>query len=219
MKNKLAIIIPAVLLIVGVGIAYQMIKGGRSLPIYTPAMINPDLVDESKQNVTKNHQIPAFELTNQDDNSFTEADLEDKYYVADFFFTTCPTICPDMSSQMMRVQEKFKEHENFMLVSHSVQPEVDSAEVLKEYAQRYNAIPGKWVFLTGDKKVIYDLARKAYFAAVTEGDGGPNDFIHTENFVLIDKNKRIRGFYDGTSEASVDQLITDISILQQEYED
>lgn len=219
MKNKLAIIIPAVILAVGIGIAYQMIKAGRTLPVYTPAMINPDLVDESKQNVTENHKIPAFELVDEEGEPFTESNLEGKYYVADFFFTTCPTICPDMSSQMMRVQKEFKDHPDFMLVSHSVQPEVDSAEILKEYALRYEAIPGKWVFLTGDKKVIYDLARKAYFAAVTEGDGGPNDFIHTENFVLIDKKKRIRGFYDGTSEQSVNQLITDISILEQEYED
>ncbi|MEQ8624377.1 MAG: SCO family protein [Vicingaceae bacterium] len=219
MKNKLAIIIPAVILAVGIGIAYQMIKAGRTLPVYTPAMINPDLVDESKQNVTENHKIPAFELVDEEGEPFTESNLEGKYYVADFFFTTCPTICPDMSSQMMRVQKEFKNHPDFMLVSHSVQPEVDSAEILKEYALRYEAIPGKWVFLTGDKKMIYDLARKAYFAAVTEGDGGPNDFIHTENFVLIDKKKRIRGFYDGTSEQSVNQLITDISILEQEYED
>ena len=218
MKNKLAIIIPAILLAVGVGVAYKMIQGGRSLPIYSPAMINPELVDQSKQDVTKNHKIPDFKLINQDGKIFTAEKLKGKYYVADFFFTTCPTICPDMSSQLARVQQKYKAHEDFMIISHTVQPEVDSPKVLKEYAERYEAIPGKWEFLTGDKKVIYDLARKAYFAAVTEGDGGTDDFIHTENFVLIDKDKRIRGFYDGTSKESVDQLISDISILEQEYE-
>lgn len=218
MKNKLAIIIPAVLLAVGIGIAYKMIKKGRNLPIYTPAMINPDLVDQSKQGVTKNHTIPDFNLINQDGETFTADKLKGKYYVADFFFTTCPTICPDMSTQLLRVQEKYQDHENFMIISHTVQPEIDSPEILKEYANRYEAIPGKWEFLTGDKKVIYNLARKAYFAAVTEGNGGPDDFIHTENFVLIDKAKRIRGFYDGTSKESVDQLITDIAILEQEYE-
>ncbi len=217
MKNKLALIIPGLLLIVGIAIAYKMIKADRSLPIYSPLMINPELVDESVQNVKKNHRIADFELIDQDSALFSQADLEGKYYVTDFFFTTCPTICPDMSSQMMRVQEAYADAEDFMIVSHSVTPKIDSPSVLKEYAARYEAIPEKWIFLTGDKKVIYDLARKSYFAATTEGDGGIDDFIHTENFVLVDKEKRIRGFYDGTDPASVDQLIEDIEILQQEY--
>ena len=218
MNNKLAIVIPALLLCVGVGIAYVMIKEDRVLPIYSPAMINPELVDASKQSVTKGHRIADFQLTTQDGKEFSEKDLENKYYVVDFFFTTCPTICPDMSSQLKRVQEENLNREDFLIVSHTVQPEVDTVEVLKEYAKLYEAKPEKWMFLTGDKKVIYDLARKSYFAAVTEGDGGPNDFIHTENFVLVDKEKRIRGFYDGTSSSSVDQLITDIEILAQEYD-
>jgi protein SCO1/2 len=123
-----------------------------------------------------------------------------------------------MSAQMQRVQKKYKDDEDFKILSHTVQPEVDSVPVLKEYANLYEADPKKWIFVTGDKKIIYDLARKSYFAAVTEGDGGPGDFIHTENFVLVDKEKRIRGFYDGTSEESVDQLLVDIEILSQEYE-
>ncbi|MEQ8909673.1 MAG: SCO family protein [Vicingaceae bacterium] len=218
MKNKLAIIIPALLLMVGIGIAYQMIKSDRSLPIYSPMMINPELVDESKQDVKKNHRIADFSLIDQDGNAFTQEQLADKYYVTDFFFTTCPTICPDMSSQLMRVQEAYEEDGDFMIVSHSVTPETDTPEILKEYANRYEAKENKWVFLTGDKKTIYDLARKSYFAATTEGDGGLDDFIHTENFVLVDKEKRIRGFYDGTDPKSVDQLITDIEILQAEYQ-
>lgn len=219
MKNRLAIIVPALILCIGIGIAYQMIKNDRVLPIYSPAMINPDLVDESKQSVTKGHKISSFNLINQDNVAVSEKDFDNYYYVADFFFTTCPTICPNMSSQLQRVQEKFSEDDDFKILSHTVQPEVDTPEILKEYANLYNADPNKWVFVTGEKKQIYDLARKAYFAAVTEGDGGPNDFIHTENFVLVDKEKRIRGFYDGTSEKSVDQLIIDIEILAQEYED
>jgi protein SCO1/2 len=119
----------------------------------------------------------------------------------------------------MRVQKAYEDADDFMIVSHSVTPEIDSPAVLKEYAERYEAKPEKWVFLTGNKKLIYDLARKSYFAATTEGDGGVDDFIHTENFVLVDKEKRIRGFYDGTDPESVDQLITDIEILQQEYQD
>jgi protein SCO1/2 len=217
MKNKLALIIPGLLLVVGIAIAYKMIKADRSLPIYSPLMINPELVDESVQHVKKNHRIADFQLIDQDSMLFTQEKLKGKYYVTDFFFTTCPTICPDMSSQMMRVQEAYADAEDFMIVSHSVTPKIDSPSVLKAYAERYEAIPDKWVFLTGDKKVIYELARKSYFAATTEGDGGVDDFIHTENFVLVDKEKRIRGFYDGTDPASVDQLIEDIEILQQEY--
>jgi len=218
MKNKLALIVPAVILAVGIGIAYQMIKAGRTLPIYSPAMLNPELVDESKQGISKNHKIADFSLIDQNGENFSTKDLEGKYYVTDFFFTTCPTICPDMSSQLVRVQNAYKENADFMIVSHSVTPDIDTPKVLLEYGKRYEADFNKWVFLTGDKKQIYDLARKSYFAATTEGDGGPDDFIHTENFVLVDKEKRIRGFYDGTDAESVDQLITDIEILAQEYE-
>ena len=206
------------ILCVGIAIAYTMIKDNRSLPIYTPAMINPELVDESKRGERISHQIADFELIDQDGALFDQTALEGKYYVSDFFFTTCPTICPDMSAQLQRVQEAYGQEKDFMIVSHTVNPEVDSAETLKAYADLYEANPDQWVFLTGDKRVIYDLARKSYFAATTEGDGGVNDFIHTENFILVDKEKRIRGFYDGTSKESVDQLITDIEILAQEYE-
>ena len=168
--------------------------------------------------MTKNHRIADFSLTNQDGETFNSKNLEGKFYVTDFFFTTCPTICPDMSSQLQRVQKKYSNLDDFLIISHTVQPEIDSPEVLKEYAELYEADTKRWIFLTGDKKTIYDLARKSYFAAVTEGDGGVDDFIHTENFVLVDKEKRIRGFYDGTSAKSVDQLIVDIEILAQEYE-
>lgn len=218
MKSKLSIIVPALLLSGGIFVAYQFIKDNRKLPVYAPSQINPDLVDAEKQKVTKNHRIADFSLTNQDGETFNSENLEGKFYVTDFFFTTCPTICPDMSSQLQRVQKKHLNLEDFLIISHTVQPEIDSSEVLKEYAELYEANTKKWIFLTGDKKTIYDLARKSYFAAVTEGDGGVDDFIHTENFVLVDKEKRIRGFYDGTSAKSVDQLIVDIEILAQEYE-
>jgi len=218
-RNSLALIIPGIILLVGIGIAYHFIQDSQSLPIYSPSQINPELVDISKQSVKKDHHIANFELIDQDGNTFTQDKIEGKYYVTDFFFTNCPTICPDMSGQLQRVQEEFALLEDFMILSHSVQPEVDSPAVLLDYASRYGADLNQWVFLTGDKKVIYDLARKSYFAAVTEGDGGVNDFIHTENFVLVDKKKRIRGFYDGTSEQSVDQLIRDVKILSREYED
>lgn len=219
MKRKLAIIIPAILLIIGVIISYQMITERQILPVYSPSQLNPKLVDESLRSVKKNHRIGEFSLIDQNGETFSQNNLEGDYYLADFFFTTCPSICIDMSAQLMRVQEEFKEDESFKIVSHTVQPEVDSSSTLLEYAELHDAIPNKWIFLTGDKKEIYRLARKAYFAATTEGDGGVNDFIHTENFILIDKEKRIRGFYDGTSEEDVSRLIRDVKILQREYED
>jgi protein SCO1/2 len=217
-KNKLPVLIPAIILLVGIAIAYTMIKDNRSLPVYSPSLLNPELVDESMRSVNRNHRIGEFELIDQQGKGFSEKQLKDKVYVADFFFTTCPTICPDMSGQLKRVQEATDKYPDFRIVSHTVQPEVDSPAVLQAYAERYEANPDRWIFLTGDKRELYRLARKQYFAATTEGDGGVNDFIHTENFVLVDKEKRIRGFYDGTSAESVDKLIEDIEILYQEYE-
>jgi len=217
-QNKLAIIIPGLTLLIGIAIAYQLILDDRELPIFSPSQINPELVDPSLQFERGEHSIAEFELIDQNNFPFNQKNLEDKIYVADFFFTTCPTICPDMSGQLKRVQDAYNEKEDFMILSHTVQPEVDSPKVLKAYADLYEADPEQWVFVTGNKRTIYELARKSYFAAVTEGDGGPDDFIHTENFILIDKEKRIRGFYDGTSEESVDQLITDISILSNSYD-
>ena len=149
----------------------------------------------------------------------TENDFRNKIYVTDFFFVTCPTICPKMTDQMHRVYEEFKENDDILFLSHTVMPEADSVPVLKDYAEKLKVDVKKWKFVTGDKKQIYNLARKTYFAAVTEGDGGVNDFIHTENFVLVDKEKRLRGFYDGTSKKDVDRLIEDINALLYEYKD
>ena len=219
MNKKLALVIPALILIIGIAIAYQMISERRILPVYSPSQLNPELVDEELQGVKRNHRISTFSLIDPNGKKFSEKELENSFYVTDFFFTTCPTICIDMSAQLMRVQKKYADLADFKIVSHTVQPEIDSVAVLKEYAERHDAIPGKWIFLTGDKRTIYNLARKSYFAATTEGDGGINDFIHTENFILVDKEKRIRGYYDGTDKNDVDRLMNDISILNQEYED
>lgn len=211
-------LIPAGLIVLtGIIIAYFLIKP-KQLPVYNPSDINPKLVDESVQGVTQMHRIGSFSLTNQNGKTITEKEFENKIYVADFFFVTCPTICPKMTKQMHRVYDKFQSNSDVLLISHTVMPEHDSVPVLKEYETKLGVSAEKWNFVTGDKKQIYDLARKAYFAAITEGDGGVDDFIHTENFVLIDKEKRIRGFYDGTSEQEVDRLINDVSTLLNEYE-
>lgn len=193
-------LIPAlIVVIIGITIAYFMISKPKPLKIYNPADINPKLVDESLQGTSKNHKVGEFSLTDQGGQPVTPTDFEGKIYVTDFFFVTCPTICPKMTDQMLRVYEEFNENSDILFLSHTVMPEEDSVPVLKEYADKFNISSEKWKLVTGDKKQIYDLARKTYFAAVTEGDGGVDDFIHTENFVLVDKDKRLRGFYDGTS--------------------
>ncbi len=211
-------IIPAIIVvIIGISIAYYMLIQPKPLKIYNPSDINPKLVDESVQDVSINHRVGAFNLIDQEGNTTTELNFKDKIYVTDFFFVTCPTICPKMATQMLRVYDEFKENDNILLLSHTVMPVEDSVPVLKEYADKLGVDANKWKFVTGKKEHIYDLARKTYFAAVTEGDGGIDDFIHTENFVLVDKEKRLRGFYDGTSEKEVDRLIKDIYTLLEEY--
>lgn len=213
------VLVPSIIVVViGITIAYFMISKPKPLKVFNPADINPELVDESLQSTNKNHRVGGFNLTDQDGNTVTPNNFKDKIYVTDFFFVTCPTICPKMTDQMLRVYEEFKDNDAILLLSHTVMPEEDSVPVLKEYADKIKVNSNKWKFVTGDKKQIYDLARKTYFAAVTEGDGGVDDFIHTENFVLVDKEKRLRGFYDGTSKKDVDRLIKDIYTLLSEYE-
>ena len=141
------------------------------------------MVDESVRNVDKFHRVGSFNLTDQDGNEVTEKNFKDKIYVTDFFFVTCPTICPKMTKQMGRVYNEFIDNNDISFLSHTVMPESDSVPVLKEYADEIGVSSDKWKFVTGDKPQIYNLARKTYFAAITEGDGGVDDFVHTENFV------------------------------------
>ncbi len=212
--------IPAFLIaVIGITIAYFMIDQPKVLKVFNPIDVNPELVDESLRSVDKLHRVGSFSLTNQDGKEITENDYEGKIYVTDFFFVTCPTICPKMTKQMNRVYDEFMENSDISFLSHTVMPEADSVPVLNQYAKELGVSSDKWNFVTGDKKQIYNLARKTYFAAVTEGDGGINDFVHTENFVLIDKDKRLRGFYDGTSKEDVDRLIIDIYALIEEYKE
>ena len=203
--------------VIGVLIAY-FLQQDDTLPIYNPADINPSLVDKSVRDVRNNHRISQFKLVNQLGDTITEKTFEGKIYVADFFFTRCMGICPKMTKQMDRAAEELKDENDVMFLSHSVTPVMDSVPILAAYAELYGANPEQWMLVTGDKKQIYDLARKFYFAVTTEGEGGEADFIHTENFILIDKEKRIRGFYDGTSKQDVDRLIGDIRILLESYE-
>lgn len=212
--------IGVILVIFGGGLifSYQILKPKRQLPIYNPSQLDRRLVDESIQRKGTGHRTLPFKLVNQYGDTITEKNVEDKIFVADFFFTTCPSICRDMAVEKRRLQDVFKDDDQIMILSHTVTPEMDSVPVMYEYAQMQGAIKGKWELLTGDKPQIYKLARQSYFAVMDEGgNGDESDFIHTENFVLVDPNKRIRGFYDGTSKEDVDLLIADIAILKEEF--
>lgn len=196
---------------------YNALQPKKTLPIYTPAMVNTELVAEEIQHIRKYHTIADFSLVNQNGDTITQEDYRDKIYVADFFFTTCPTICPIMTKNMAAIQDKVGD--DVMLLSHSVTPQIDTVPQLKKYALEKGVDDSKWNLVTGDKKQIYELARKSYLAVKTDGDGGPYDMIHTENFILIDKNRRIRGFYDGTNEEEVQKLLEDLKILKSNYEE
>ena len=203
--------------VVVIPVFYQLLKVDERLKIYNPADVNPRLVDFSMKHITKDHTIADFELTNQNGEKITNKNYKDKIYVADFFFTRCQTICIAMAYNMSELQNLYKKDTEIMFLSHSVTPEIDSVTVLKEYADRKGVIDGKWNITTGAKTHIYELARKSYFAVLDEGNGDENDFIHTEQFVLVDKEKRIRGYYDGTEKEDMDKLKEDIVLLKEEY--
>ena len=196
---------------------YNALQPEKRLPIYQPSMVNPELVDSTLVYVKKYHAIGDFELVNQNGDTITHKTYSNKIYIADFFFTTCPTICPVMTANMADIQEVIKTDPEVMLLSHSVTPDIDSVPQLKKYALEKGVIGSKWNLVTGSKKEIYELARKSYLAVLTDGDGGPYDMIHTENFILVDKERRIRGFYDGTSKDEIDQLLSDLEVLKSSY--
>lgn len=212
------IIIFAGLFILPVAFWYFLTTGKnnfRTLPI-----IGPWELASTKTNGVPDtiyHKIPSFSFTDWTGQTVTEKNLDSSIYVADFFFTTCKTICPKMSEGIYDLQLEYKKDSSVKFISHTVDPETDSVEVLKTYAHKYQARPGKWYMVTGDKKDIYDLARTGYLLPVAEGDGGTDDFIHSENLVLIDHKKQIRGFFDGTDKWEVDSLKDAIKLLQYEW--
>mgnify|MGYP000616154137 FL=1 len=214
-KNRILLFFAVIA--IGVLLVYPMVKRDPVLKIYMPSDINPKLVDESVFNNDIEHHIEDFELYNQDGEHVTKDTVAGRIYIADFFFTTCKNICPKMSDQMKILHDHYYSDDDILFLSHTVYPEADSIPVLKAYAKMYGVDTRKWMMLTGAKQDIYSLARKSYFVVLTEGDGGERDFIHTENFVLLDKKQRIRGFYDGTAPEDMERLKTDISILRLEY--
>ena len=198
---------------------YNALQPKVVLPVYQPADFNPELVDSTLTHVKKYHTIADFSLINQNGKVVTQDDYKDKIYVADFFFTTCPTICPIMTKNMAEIQKEILDDEDVLLLSHSVTPVIDSVAQLKKYALEKGVVDTKWNLVTGDKKQIYELARKSYLAVKTDGDGGPFDMIHTENFILVDKERRIRGTYDGTNPEEIQELLADLKILKDSYGD
>jgi len=192
------------------------------LKVYSPFDVNPALVDSSIQGQKKDHSIAEFSFLDQLGNTRTKKDVTGKIFVADFFFTTCGGICPKMTTQLQRVQAEFIADPQFLILSHTVNPKIDSVAVMFKYAERFEANHEKWWFLTGSKEDLYTMARKSYLVVPDKADpnfthGDESDFIHTENFVLIDPDGRIRGMYDGTNEAEVSELIRDVYDLKKEY--
>ncbi len=214
---KVFAIVFGVISIIIIAIIYNTLNVYQPLPIYQPTMVSTELVDSTIQHQKKYHKIANFSFTNQNGKTITQNDYTDKIYVADFFFTTCQTICPIMTNNMAEIQKEILGDDDVMLLSHSVTPEIDSVAQLKRYAIKKGVNDKKWNLVTGDKKEIYKLARKSYLAVKDNGDGGPFDMVHTENFMLIDKKRQIRGFYDGTNSEDINRLLDDIFVLKEEY--
>ena len=215
-KYKIFITIFALFSIVFLSLSYTFLKPPKTLKIYNPADVNPELVDSTVQYIQKYHTIADFSFTNQNGKTITQKDYEGKIYVADFFFTTCGSICPKMTTNLVEVQKAFLNNPKVMILSHSVLPDVDDVEKLKAYAIKNDVDDHKWNLVTGDKKEIYRMARKSYLAVK---QGKPNelyDMVHTENLVLVDSKRRVRGFYDGTNKTEIKRLIDDINWLCQD---
>lgn len=217
MKKYLILIL--VLVIPSVG--YLLLQTGhnefRTLEILGPK--DPVLKTINGKEVvdTVYHTIGSFSLTDADSNRITGAVMDGKICVVDFFFTTCKTICPKMSNQLMRVQHKFRDREDVNILSFTVDPVNDTPSRLREYALKHRAVAGKWHFITGEKDSIYNLAKTSFFLTAMEGGGDADAFLHSDQFLLIDKKKRIRGYYDGTDQFEVKKLIEDINVLTRAY--
>lgn len=207
--------------LVAIIIAYFTSKEKKKpLPIINPVDLNQEMVDPELLRKGYGHTIGDFSFTNQEGKTITQKEIENKIFVVEYFFTNCATICPKMNIQMQRLSQYYKNNDGIKILSFTVNPEVDTVEQMKRYADAHKSDPNQWHFLTGSKKDLYKLARTSFFVlkpaeAQNLGDAG-NDFIHTNNFVLVDRKKRIRGYYDGTSIKEVTQLISDIEQLLEE---
>ncbi len=188
-----------------------------ALPYYEDATFLPHWLEPNSKETKSFHRISPFQLTNQEGETITEKSLNNKIYVADFFFASCPGICPQMTENMKILQEAFLDDDEVMLLSHSVTPERDSVAVLKNYAEAKDINAKKWYLLTGDQAQIYKLGRQDYFIEEDLGlEKEEDDFLHTENFVLVDKNRHLRGIYNGLKISDINQIIADIKTLKKE---
>ena len=221
MKRKVMRLFAVVgIVVVGIIIAYILSKSQleeKQLPVIQPKDLKSDMVNPDLLEVGIGHRIGSFAFQNQNDETITREMVKGKIFVVEYFFTTCGTICPKMTEQMTRVQQRFRDNDELKILSFTVNPAIDTVEVMKAYAEKHGAVDGQWHFLTGEKEALYDLARKSFFVlkpaeAANLGDAG-SDFIHTNNFVLVDRELRIRGYYDGTSITEVNELMEDIDLL------
>jgi protein SCO1/2 len=212
MKSRQSIWLMVMLVFIIPAVAYTAVnwydKKFGSLPYFGPAVKTA----EGKEQ----HRIREFSLVNQDNKNITLSGLGNNIIIADFFFTHCPVICPKMTNGLRTVQQAFKDDHKIIITSFSVDPERDSAAQLKKYSRKMKIDNSNWHLLTGEKKAIYNMARRDFMIVATDGDGGEDDFIHSEKLILIDKEKHIRGYYDGTDETAIKQLIQDIKKLKHE---
>ncbi|MEG1025189.1 MAG: SCO family protein [Flavobacterium sp.] len=215
-KYRKFFIVLIVFSVVTISLFYSALKPQKTLPIFNPADVNPELVDSTVQYKSKYHTIADFSFVNQNGDTITQKNYEGKIYVADFFFTTCGSICPKMTTNLEEVQKAVLNNPKVMLLSHTVFPEVDSIPVLKAYAVKHSVVDSKWNLVTGDKKEIYTMARKSYLAVKLGRPDQLYDMVHTENFVLVDQKRRVRGFYDGTNKEEIKRLLEDIDFLCKE---
>ncbi|WP_163409377.1 SCO family protein [Flavobacterium ajazii] len=215
-KYRKFFIVLSVFSVITISLFYFALKPQKTLPIYNPADVNPELVDSTVQYKSKYHTIADFSFINQNGDTITQKNYEGKIYVADFFFTTCGSICPKMTTNLEEVQKAVLNNPKVMLLSHTVFPETDSVSVLKSYAIKHGVVDSKWNLVTGDKKEIYTIARKSYLAVKLGRPDQLYDMVHTENFVLVDQKRRVRGFYDGTDKEDIKRLLEDINFLCEE---
>ena len=218
--KRVLFIVALLLVCVPIAYYYNIKSTQKKLPIINPSELVEDVVDPELRNKSMGHKIQDFEFVNQNNVLIHSKDIEGNIWIVEYFFATCPSICPIMNEQMQRVQETYRNDDQIKILSFTVDPENDSVAALKQYADDHQAIDQKWHFFTGNKKALYQLARQSFFLlkpaeTANVGDAG-GDFIHTNNFVLIDTQKRIRGYYDGTNPQEVDELISDIQILKSE---
>jgi len=197
-------------------IVWFFVAKSHAKPLRSLAFYGPKYIDQKNDSVY--HTIEPFEFINQYNERITLDSMKGKVFISEFFFTTCKSICPIMNLNLQKVHQQFSNRNDFRILSHTVDPEEDSVSVLKDYANRQGVFDRSWFFLTGTKKELYQMARTSYLLNAEEGDGGSEDFIHTQNFALVDKERRIRGYYDGTDTVEINRLITELSLLFAEYD-